>query len=476
MRTDRWIRDGSRRGRRVHSLVRSRHYRRTRLVAAGLLIAGASPWIATTGASASPPPGEGSATAYTLAVLPKEGALSVGVTLGEALAGHTNGEAKAQSQTIDLGSIGTSLTSYNCNAAPVIQPTQLPQPLIVETGQPGAAAGVTDTDDGGAFTQFGKANSAPYAEAVTTTAPIGLAGIIDIGAGVATSWSGLVNGQRQAGSTVNIASITLPAGISLEGLQWTVVDQTTGTEEQTGTFSIAKATIGGMAVPTTNPTHLFDELNALIEPLGLSLLAPTAHLDSGIEFIDPLEISVIPNATRDSLLNTVLTGIQPITSDVIAATLNAVCDADTAITVLDVALASIDGGGALDIVLGGAQATSGAIAANGYDLTKNGGYSLSVGGGTGSIAPTKTGGDTLSTESTSIIANPGSLSPIVPASAPLPTPAAAVASLTPASVVHGKRGGALAVVGLIGLVLLAAVAEADRRKMRRAQRTISLED
>jgi hypothetical protein len=39
----------------------------------------------------------------------------------------------------------------------------------------------------------------------------------------------------------------------------------------------------------------------------------------------------------------------------------------------------------------------------------------------------------------------------------------------------GERGGAMAMVGAGGLLLLLAVAEADRRKMRSAQRAIPME-
>jgi hypothetical protein len=49
-------------------------------------------------------------------------------------------------------------------------------------------------------------------------------------------------------------------------------------------------------------------------------------------------------------------------------------------------------------------------------------------------------------------------------------------AIVPASAISGKRGGALAVVGLAGLGLLGLIAEGDRRKMRRAQRTITFEE
>jgi hypothetical protein len=51
-----------------------------------------------------------------------------------------------------------------------------------------------------------------------------------------------------------------------------------------------------------------------------------------------------------------------------------------------------------------------------------------------------------------------------------------VSAIRPASVLKGKRGGALAAVGLLGLGLLAVIAEGDRRMMRRARRTVTFEE
>lgn len=459
------------------------------LAASALLVA---PVIAAPAgpAAAAPDPGEGSASATTAAIIPRDGSLAIGVTLGEALAGHTNNIGKGQSQAIDLGAIGTSLTSYNCGQPPSVQSSQLPQPLIVETGQPGASQGITQSDAGGAFTKFALADKTPYAESVTTSAPVGLAGVISIGAGISKSWSGLVNGQRQAGASSDLASITLPGGISLSGLHWEAVYQSTGTPQVTGSFSIGHATTAeGVPIQTADPTQTLTQLNAVLSPLGLVLTAPSQHVTSGTDYVDPLQVSVVPNQARDSALNAILTGIQPIREPLFAAVLQAFCQADNFITVADVALAAISGGGRLDIYLGGVQATSGTLPVNTFDLGQ-GNFQLSGGspGTPGTVGvPAATSTSYVSPVSPGTLGTPGT--PATPGS--LGTSGTAVSSpstgsgagtrtalgpIKPASALVGKRGGALAGVGLACLGLLALMIEGDRRKMRRALRTVTFKE
>jgi hypothetical protein len=453
------------------------------MAAVGVLLAGAGTWLATAPGGAAVSPGEGSAGAFTASVIPRAGSLAIGVTFGEALAGHTNGTAKAQSQAIDLGAIGTSLTSYNCGKPPSVQPDQIPQPLIVETGDPNASTGVTQTEEGGAFSKFGKAAATPYSEAVTTSAPFAVAGVISIGGGISKSWSGIVHGERQSGASTDLSGITFPGGVSMSGLHWDVVDQSTGKQQKTGTFSIGKATIGGATIPTTNPAQTLSQLNSALAPLGLQLVGPSTHTTSGTEYEDPLQINVIPSSARDSALNTVLTGIQPIRQQVVAATLNAFCNADTFVTVADVAIAAISGGGSMNISLGGVQAKSGDTGSNGFDLSLG---TPQLGASTLGSPALGDSGSALSTSSglpgspslgagtdTGSSASPGAASS--PAGPATSAPPRAVA-VEPASAITGKRGGALAIVGLAGLGLLGLIAEGDRRKMRRAQRTITFEE
>src|SRR5438270_12238525 len=89
---------------------RQRWIRLTLGVASGaMVITGALGLGPGSAARADISPGIGSSYAQSLQVTPHEGSLAVGVVLGEALAGHTNGVARAQSQGEDLGSIGLAL-------------------------------------------------------------------------------------------------------------------------------------------------------------------------------------------------------------------------------------------------------------------------------------------------------------------------------------------------------------------------------
>jgi hypothetical protein len=490
--------------RAVSRAARPHPFRRTQIAAVGVLIAAVATWTIAGAVNAATPvvPGEGNAATQTIAVIPKAGQLSIGVTLGESFAGHTNEEAKAQSQAIDLGAIGTSLSSINCNAAPTVPANELPQPVEAETGVGNSAQGISEAGDGSAvgsldsagFNRYAQATDAPYGKAVTSSGPISLAGVASIGGGTATSWSGIVNGEREAGATSYVSGITLPGGISLSGLSWSVLDESTGPKTVTGSFSIAGASIAGVPIPTNDPSSTLAQLNSVLEPLGEQLSPPDVHFTSGIEYVDPLELSVIPNATRDGLLNTILTGIQPVREDVFNALLQTVCQTDTAITVLDVALASISGGGTLNIILGGAQANSGLVPAGGFTLGGAGAPSLGGGsGGSPSLGQSSSGSPDLGGSDDSSSSSLGSPDPTAGDSGSAALPAATpddsgsaitttgsrgttLGPVSKASDVKGKRGGALATVGLCGLGLIGLLAEGDRRKMRKAQRSVTFED
>lgn len=428
-------------------------------------------------AHATPDPGRGNASAQTAAVTPSEGSLAVGVVLGEAIAGHQNLEAKAQSQAIDLGAIGTSLTSADCGQSPTLQPQQLPQPLIVESGTPGADKGQTQSEEGGAFSKYGIAKNDPYAKAITTSAPLSIAGVAQVGGGTSTTWSGLVDGLRTAGATVDISGVTLPGGIVLSGLHWEAAYPTGGTGAPTGSFTIAKISMGATALPLGNNGATLNQANAVLNTLGIGLNAPSAHVTQGVMHVDPLQLNVVPNATRDGITSAIIAGIQPIRQPLTAAVLKAFCKSDSALTVTDIAVGSLTGSGSFVLSLGGVSATSDTIAANPFNLAVNLGVPGSTGslGTPGSLGTSGTPGsdgtvvDTTSGTPAGALTGPSQLATATPDSGP-------ARLLQRAAALHSKRGGALAAVGLLGLALLAALAEGDRRMMRKAQRAVIFED
>jgi hypothetical protein len=199
------------------------------------------------------------------------------------------------------------------------------------------------------------------------------------------------------------------------------------------------------------------------------------RVEQGIVFVDPLTIGIVPAKLRDSLIQALLEGLRPARDALTDLIADLGCGAEndilgnngkTAITVLDLALGAVSGAGALTLELGGVSATTTEISGFGglgvapplppltVDLPGTGSPDLGLGTGSGlgsgstpdlggSGAPTGTGSGTTATE--------------------------------PIADVDGERGGILLGVSAGGLLLMLLTAEADRRKMRRAQREIPLE-
>jgi hypothetical protein len=434
-------------------------------------------------------PGTGSSYAQSFQITPHEGALAVGVVLGEALAGHTNGVARAQSQGEDLGSIGLSLEGYNCGTAPsATQVALVPQALQAETGGPGAAEGQTVQPSDGfdklspssfppswGSTEHVQADNKPYGEADTSYGLIN-AGAFTVAGMTTKAFSGMVNGQRVAGATSDIGSINFVAGaVALKHLHWDVTYPSTAGGQPTGSFSIGQLVIGGTPVPTSDPSAALTAANKVLGALGIEIDAPTVTQVQGVEFVSPLQIQLVPNDTRDKILLAAIVpaqaaehpiaqgledGFSPSEPAQIAQVL---CQSDTPITVADITIASIDGGGYFSAGFGGVNATSGELPANPFSLSPFSPSSLAgssqVIGGTAGTAgtvgtPAAPATDLAATQTPTAVEG-------------ISTGRGGTARATPAAAIGPKANGPLLAIGLGGLALLAALIEADRRVMRR---------
>jgi hypothetical protein len=312
------------------------------------------------------------------------------------------------------------------------------------------------------------ATGVPYGEADTSYGQIE-GGAFTVNGMTSKAWSGLVNGQRVAAATSDVGSIDLlNSMVVLKNMHWEVTYPTGGSGGQpTGSFTLGQLLIGGAPVPTNDPSAAFAAINKVLGNVGVELIAPTASLVQGIEFVTPLELRVVPNKNRDSITDSIVTPGQhalfPITSglengfgppepDQLTA---ALCQSDTPITVADIAIASIDGAGYYSTAFGGVNASSGDAPVNTFNLSQ--------------FQPGSELGTTQLVGGTSA----------VPAVAGTPgTPAGAVLGTTQtqgtthavareaAAVKHDKNGPLLA-IGLGGLGLLALLAEGDRRVLRR---------
>jgi hypothetical protein len=169
--------------------------------------------------------------------------------------------------------------------------------------------------------------------------------------------------------------------------------------------------------------------------------------------------------------------IQPLRQPIFEALLKASCAFGNVITVYDIATGSVSGAGSLALEFGGVQTDSSDISEYG-DL----GFPSSLTSGSAGASSLPVAPSTVTSPGTPAIAGtPGTPgipgTPAAPelASAAPPTVVAASPPTRPASRLLSQHTGPLAAISLGALGLLALVAEADRRKMRKAQRTPPME-
>jgi hypothetical protein len=448
--------------------------RRTRVagaLSAVVLAAATVVSYATAPASAATDPGQGTAIAQTQKIDPKAGGLSLGVTFGQSLAGHQNEVAQASSQAINLGVIGTTIGAEGCDgSAPTYPSDQQPQPLRIDSRDKDADKGKTETENG-AFEKYVRANGTPYGEAVTTTAPYSIAGVMKVGGGTSTTHSGLVNGNREAQAVVEISSLDLAGVVHLGSMRWEATYRSTGDKKVSGTFTIGSASANGQALPTNDPSKTLDQANVALKLLGVQLVPPVAHESGGVLFVSPLAIAVVPNSQRDAVAGAVIGGIQPLRKALTDALLEQSCKNASYITIFDLVVGSVTGAGAFALSLGGVQASSSVIPKNGFSL---GDAQYSLGGGAGGVGGlgTSPSFDTPGgSGSSSFSGTAPSASTKGDTSGDRGSAGSPIATKT-AGAFKGSRGGGLAAAGVGALGLLAALAEGDRRKMRRAQREI----
>jgi hypothetical protein len=455
-------------------------FRRTKRTALAVGAIAALTVVATDPGSAAPVAatqttfnnGTGAATADSVRVDPIAGGLSFGIGVGQALAGHQNTVAQAESRAFDLGVPGVTLAGEACDGGdPTLAEKDQPQPEQVSSTDEGSEDGRHSTESfaGGQISKSVWATDDPKAEALTVGAPFEIPGVLSVGGTRAYSRSGVVDGAvREATAVSEVQDLSFAAdAVQIKGLRWEAIQRTGGVEEKIGTFTVESLRVAGVPVPVED----LGQLNAVLEPIGFQLRIPKTRVvnttGGEIVIVDPLAIAVIPNEARDTVLGAVLGAGQPVREPLADALIDFDCGNATYVTLADVGIASISGGGTLSVSLGGVRATTAAIKL--FDglgqlpplapLSPLGSVGLGTPGTPGRAAVPGTPGTTTAGPSSDTTDDGDT------ATGPLER----IGDIT------GERGGAMALVSAGGLLMLLGVAEGDRRKMRAAQRSIPLE-
>ena len=349
------------------------------------------------------------------------------------------------------------LAAEGCDGGdPTLPAEQQPQPVRADSRIEGADKGTTGSDYG-AISKLVRASAQPASIAETVLVPIDVPGVFSVHGGhtLATTTM-LEGGVREACAVSEIADITLGKVVRLTGLRWEVVHHSGASDTKESSFVIGGATIGGIAIPVDSVQSVADAVNKALEVIGIQLILPVQREGAGTLFVEPLQIAIVPARARDDLLAPIINDIyQPARQPVFDLLRDITCKINDLITISDIAVGSVSGAGRFSLELGGVSATTGE-----FDLSNK----L---GGSGTRLPAL---PLVSVPRPALRPAPvvGSVTPVVtPPAVNQPARSAPRIAVQPVVSTEDERGGMLAVLAALGLLLLATLAELDRRRIRR---------
>jgi len=446
-------------------------------------------------------PGDANATAQAITFHPSTAGLGYDVTLATSIADYQANLAQAESKTFDGGAIVLSATTTQCDgSAPLVSQSQLPQPVIVESngGNAGQTTALNSGYNGsgpGAGVEHASVTTQPQGSATTKLADFDVPGGLDISGGQSSAFAQQVSGtMRQATSTADIGQISLAGGlVALNGLHWQNTQETGpggSVTEATGSFTIGSVTVSGVTTPVSaaNIAQVFATVNTALGPTGFHL-GPIPALEQnsadGSVAVPPLSIGIDSSALGAALVGPLLGDADTLRQALDQALLGVTCKFGTPLTVRDIALGALAGGGGIDVELGGVNAVSdGTAFTNPFDNT------LGLLGGSGPVGsilpatPATPGSSTFTPGSPGTPGTPGTPGSSPGTSAPGTTGTSAPSALSGVSHIlrcittspfghPGCSGGGAAVpVGLAGLATVLAMGATDMGRLRRYRRAL----
>lgn len=411
--------------------------------------------------------GTAKATAIVANVAPGVGSLQLGITSGVAVSEIKNTVGQAQAKTLDLGLIGSTLTTDGCGSA-VLQQSDLPQALRVDSREGTASAAEDQLPLPGSPIGLGRkevsASQRPEATAVSTVAEI-LSDLLVVKGGRAEATTRVIPGEaREARARVSV-DLELGGVLQLGSLRWEAFHRTGANPRATADFDLGTAALLGLPIPLDSLAQLEDVLNALLESSGVSISFPKIERftePADLIRVSPLRILIKDSPAGGAVLGPILNVSREQREQLFDELSAAVCEAAGALLVADIGVSILAGTGFLAIELGGAEATTGEL-----------------------VLESPFTDEPEITEPVDDVPPPAAIGPLpitpTPGGTPVTVPAAAVGPLEDrCESAHPLRDtrcstGALMAVGLAGLVATAGVGALDWRhqRKRRAQEVVA---
>ena len=309
--------------------------------------------------------GMAKATAVVAKVAPGVGALELGVTTGVAVAETSNSLSQYQSQALDLGLIGTTLTADGCREA-TIGADDLPQPLRVDNRNGDTVEQRDEFPVAGTVLGGGRlrseAKTTPSSKASATGVGLAVDPLLRFDGGHAVAETEVLPGEGRVARASVDASIDIAGVVRLDGLRWDAFHRT-GTERVVdGSFSIAAAEVGGVPFPGDELEPVEAAANTLLAFSGITIDFPKVERfeePTDLVRVTPMRIVLRDSPAGGLLLGPGLNASREQREQLFDDLTAAFCDAAGALLVGDIAVSVASGTGFLAFEIGGAEAISG---------------------------------------------------------------------------------------------------------------------
>lgn len=347
-----------------------------------MVLAGTSVVPVSTGATASTPPpafapGSGSGQGRLVGIQLRSSGVSVGVVAGRASARFQGAQGNAESSVFDPGLLGTLATTPLVCGRPlsdVVPLDQVPPPLTASSG--GGATEERTEAAGGADEpiRFGaqEASASPNsrAEARVQGMVLDIPGVMTVTGGDAHSTAELTSGQRLGAGYTRLASVSLGGGVVVLGdVEWTAEHRTGAETMGAAEFRIGSMRVAGLPVPVASAGQIqagLDLANAVLGPIGVEIGSVDPVLTDDRAEAPPLRLTLSPTPLLLTALAPLNEAIQPLRTALLdllsplslGDECNLVTVAGFSYLVVDLVVAAMSSGGGVDLLLGGARATT----------------------------------------------------------------------------------------------------------------------